>query len=284
MTSAHGHETAGRQPAALVLADGDVLEGEAAGATPPGGIATGELVFNTVDVRLPGGAHRPELRGSGDLLHLPPHRQLRGDAGGHEARRAFWQGIRRARPAAETLELAVERVARGHARDRGFRGSPVSTRGASLARCGRTARSLARSGPPRSPSSQEAARPSRGRRGWTSLSEVSTNEPYVAGIGSSPRGRIRLRGEDDDARCLAEIATVTVVPSGHSGIRCTRARARRGLPVERTGGPGGTRGRRPRRLGSAREGADLRDLSRPSTARDRARGGDLQARVRSSRR
>ncbi len=38
----------GRAPALLVLADGEVYEGEAIGASPPGGVATGELVFNTV--------------------------------------------------------------------------------------------------------------------------------------------------------------------------------------------------------------------------------------------
>jgi carbamoyl-phosphate synthase small subunit len=37
-----------RLPALLVLADGEVFEGEAIGAPPPGGVATGELVFNTV--------------------------------------------------------------------------------------------------------------------------------------------------------------------------------------------------------------------------------------------
>jgi len=35
-------------PALLVLADGAVFEGEAAGFLPPDGVATGELVFNTV--------------------------------------------------------------------------------------------------------------------------------------------------------------------------------------------------------------------------------------------
>jgi carbamoyl-phosphate synthase small subunit len=34
--------------AALVLADGTVFEGEAIGAAPPGGVASGEVVFNTV--------------------------------------------------------------------------------------------------------------------------------------------------------------------------------------------------------------------------------------------
>ncbi len=37
-----------RPEALLVLADGTVFEGEAIGAVPPGGVATGEVVFNTV--------------------------------------------------------------------------------------------------------------------------------------------------------------------------------------------------------------------------------------------
>ena len=37
-----------REEALLVLADGTVFEGEAIGASPPGGVATGEVVFNTV--------------------------------------------------------------------------------------------------------------------------------------------------------------------------------------------------------------------------------------------
>jgi carbamoyl-phosphate synthase small subunit len=37
-----------RHEALLVLADGTTFEGEAIGAVPPGGVATGEVVFNTV--------------------------------------------------------------------------------------------------------------------------------------------------------------------------------------------------------------------------------------------
>ncbi len=37
-----------RRPGALVLADGEVFEGEVAGAEPPGGVTAGEVVFNTV--------------------------------------------------------------------------------------------------------------------------------------------------------------------------------------------------------------------------------------------
>src|SRR5690349_14353397 len=36
------------QHAAIVLADGTVFEGEAIGAEAPGGVTTGEFVFNTV--------------------------------------------------------------------------------------------------------------------------------------------------------------------------------------------------------------------------------------------
>jgi carbamoyl-phosphate synthase small subunit len=44
-----GRTLPGRTTAALlVLADGEVFEGEAIGAAPPHGVATGELVFNTV--------------------------------------------------------------------------------------------------------------------------------------------------------------------------------------------------------------------------------------------
>ena len=37
-----------RRPGALVLADGEIFEGEIAGAEPPGGVTAGEVVFNTV--------------------------------------------------------------------------------------------------------------------------------------------------------------------------------------------------------------------------------------------
>jgi len=43
-----GSDDGRRLPALLVLANGEVFEGELAGAEPPGGVATGELVFNTV--------------------------------------------------------------------------------------------------------------------------------------------------------------------------------------------------------------------------------------------
>ncbi|MHB8330482.1 MAG: glutamine-hydrolyzing carbamoyl-phosphate synthase small subunit [Acidimicrobiales bacterium] len=49
MTGDRVADWSGSRPTALlVLADGEVFEGEAVGAVPPSGLATGELVFNTV--------------------------------------------------------------------------------------------------------------------------------------------------------------------------------------------------------------------------------------------
>ena len=58
----------------LLLEDGTRFDGEAAGAPIA---ATGEVVFNTVDVGLPGVGHRPELPRPDHRLHLPADRQLR---------------------------------------------------------------------------------------------------------------------------------------------------------------------------------------------------------------
>ena len=65
--------------ALLVLADGTVFEGEAIGAEAPGGVATGEVVFNTVLSGYQEVITDPSLRRADHHLHLPPHRQLRRD-------------------------------------------------------------------------------------------------------------------------------------------------------------------------------------------------------------
>jgi hypothetical protein len=46
--SLHGWSGRNRERALLVLADGEVFEGEAVGALSPGGLIHGELEFNTV--------------------------------------------------------------------------------------------------------------------------------------------------------------------------------------------------------------------------------------------
>ena len=61
-----------------MLADGTTFEGELIGAEPAAGIASGEVVFNTVLSGYQEVLVRPRLRRSDHHLHLPAHRQLRG--------------------------------------------------------------------------------------------------------------------------------------------------------------------------------------------------------------
>ena len=83
---------AGRE-ALLVLADGTMFEGEAIGADPPDGVATGEVVFNTVLTGYQEVISRPVLRRPDHHLHLPAHRQLRRHAADDESRRPFCRGV-----------------------------------------------------------------------------------------------------------------------------------------------------------------------------------------------
>ena len=85
-------------------------------------------------------------------------------------------------------------------------------------------------------------------------------------------------------RRLAAIGCeTTVFPAETPAGRDRRRRLRRGVPVERTGRPGGHRVRHRRRPRPDRQGADLRDLPRPSAARAGARRPDVQDAVRPSR-
>ena len=65
------------EPALLVLADGEVFEGEAAGCRAPGRGGHRGAGLQHGAAGLPGGYHGPLVRRAGDRLHLPPHRQLR---------------------------------------------------------------------------------------------------------------------------------------------------------------------------------------------------------------
>ena len=60
-----------------MLADGTTFEGEAIGAAPPSGVATGEVVFNTVLSGYQEIITDPSYAGPDHHVHLPAHRQLR---------------------------------------------------------------------------------------------------------------------------------------------------------------------------------------------------------------
>ncbi len=81
------------RPAALVLSDGEVFEGEAIGAEPPGGITSGEVVFNTVLTGYQEVITDPSYAGQ-IITFTYPHIGNYGVApDDHESRRPFCRGV-----------------------------------------------------------------------------------------------------------------------------------------------------------------------------------------------
>ena len=82
-----------RRQALLVLADGTTFEGELSGAEPPGGIATGEAVFNTVMTGYQEVITDPSYAGQ-VIAFTYPHIGNYGAAGhDDESRRPFCRGV-----------------------------------------------------------------------------------------------------------------------------------------------------------------------------------------------
>jgi carbamoyl-phosphate synthase small subunit len=79
--------------AALVLADGTVFEGEAIGADPPGGIASGEVVFNTVLSGYQEVLSDPSYAGQIITFSYPHIGNYGTNAGDDESRRPFCRGV-----------------------------------------------------------------------------------------------------------------------------------------------------------------------------------------------
>lgn len=81
------------RPAALVLSDGEVFEGEAIGAEPAGGITSGEVVFNTVLTGYQEVITDPSYAGQ-IITFTYPHIGNYGVApADHESRRPFCRGV-----------------------------------------------------------------------------------------------------------------------------------------------------------------------------------------------
>jgi carbamoyl-phosphate synthase small subunit len=82
-----------RLPALLVLADGEVFEGEAAGALPEVGLATGELVFNTALSGYQEVVTDPSYAGQVIAFTYPHIGNYGTNADDDEARRPFCCGV-----------------------------------------------------------------------------------------------------------------------------------------------------------------------------------------------
>jgi carbamoyl-phosphate synthase small subunit len=80
-------------PAALVLADGTVFEGEAIGAEPPGGVASGEVVFNTTLTGYQEVLSDPSYAGQVVTFTYPHIGNYGATAADNEAARPFCRGV-----------------------------------------------------------------------------------------------------------------------------------------------------------------------------------------------
>jgi carbamoyl-phosphate synthase small subunit len=79
--------------AALVLADGTLFEGEAFGATPPGSVASGEVVFNTVLSGYQEVITDPSYAGQIVTFTYPHLGNYGINSADHESRRPFLRGV-----------------------------------------------------------------------------------------------------------------------------------------------------------------------------------------------
>lgn len=207
----------GIREAALVLADGSVFEGEAIGADAPGGVASGEVVFNTVLTGYQEVLTDPSYAGQ-IVTFTYPHIGNYGTAtNDSESRRPFCRGV------------VVRDLARRPSNHRSVEGlsefllrhgvSGIS--GIDTRRLTRVIRDLGSISGAFGTESEnvllEAARADRGTSGVDLVSTVTTDEPYRIESDS----RLTVVAYDFGIKstivsCLAEIANVEVVPASMS--------------------------------------------------------------------
>ena len=211
-----------RSDALLVLADGTTFEGEAVGADPPGGVATGEVVFNTVLSGYQEVITDPSYAGQVITFTYPHIGNYGVAASDDESRRPFCRGV-------VVRDLARRPSSWRSADDLGSwlgrHGVPgitgVDTR--RLTRHIREAGSMPCAFGPVSGSAsggttderklKEAAQSEPGTDGVDLAATVTTAEPYIV-----DGGPIRVVAYDfgiksSILRLLREIATVEVVPA-----------------------------------------------------------------------
>jgi carbamoyl-phosphate synthase small subunit len=202
-----------RAPAHLVLADGTVFEGEAAGAPAPRGIATGELVFNTALSGYQEVLTDPSYAGQVVVFTYPHIGNYGVNATDDEAARPACRGVvvrdlaehasnwrseeeleaflvRHGVPAVSGID--TRRLTR-HLRDTGAIPGAFGTAGIDA---------LA-----------DAARSAPGTDGHDLVTGVTTKEPYCRGTGPHRVVALDFGVKETMLAHLATLATVTVVPA-----------------------------------------------------------------------
>jgi carbamoyl-phosphate synthase small subunit len=201
------------RPAHLVLADGTTFEGEAIGAEPPGGVATGEVVFNTVLTGYQEVISDPSYAGQIITFTYPHIGNYGTNPDDDEARRPFCRGV------------VVRELARRHSNWRatddldGFlrrHGIPgiggVDTR--RLTRHIRDAGAMPGAfGTADHPTLAAAAAAEPSTDGIDLVATVTTDQPYTVGDGPKRVVAYDYGIKRTILRHLGELAVVEVVPA-----------------------------------------------------------------------
>jgi carbamoyl-phosphate synthase small subunit len=205
-----------RRPALLVLADGEVFEGEAMGALAPDGVSTGELVFNTVLSGYQEVITDPSYAGQVVAFTYPHIGNYGVNAADDEAVRPWCRGVvvrdLPSRPSNWRSERSLEEFLVGH----GVAGiTGIDTR--------RLTRHLRDDGamgcafgtaPESTLAAAAAAEP--GTTGRDLVCEVTTEVPYRLGSGRWRVVAYDFGVKQTMLRLLGQMADVTVVPATHA--------------------------------------------------------------------
>ncbi len=269
--------------ALLVLADGEVFEGEAVGAAPPGGVATGEAVFNTVLSGYQEVLTDPSYAGQVIAFTYPHIGNYGVNPTDEEAIVPHCNGIivrdLAHHPSSWRSVEGLEHFLVRH----GIPGvTGIDTR--------RLTRHLRRFGamPCAFGTADErtlliAAQAAAPTNGQDLVSEVTTPTAYTRGNGPYRVVAYDFGIKETMLRHLAGFATVTVVPGVDPCGRGARTGAGRRVPLQRSRRPGGAAGHHRRDRPPRRQRSHLRDLPRASAVGHCAWRDDLEAAVRPSR-
>jgi carbamoyl-phosphate synthase small subunit len=229
--------------AALVLADGSIFEGEAIGADPPGGVAAGEVVFNTVLAGYQEVLSDPSYAGQIVTFTYPHIGNYGANATDDESRRPACRGVVVRDLARRRSNWRAEEDLDDWLRRNGIAGiAGIDTR--RLTRHIRSTGALPGAfGTAEEQVLKAAAVAEPGTDGVDLVATVTTAEPYVVGTASvaERRGRPRRVVAYDFGikttilRHLSRIATVEVVPASTAAADVL---ARRPDGVFLSNGPG----------------------------------------------
>jgi carbamoyl-phosphate synthase small subunit len=224
-----------RDMAALVLADGSVFEGEAIGADPPGGVASGEVVFNTALTGYQEVLTDPSYAGQ-VITFTNPHIGNYGvNATDFEARRPFCRGI----VVRELARRASNRRAEGDLDAMLVRYGIPGLTGIDTRRLTRLIRETGAMsgafGTAAEATLRAAAAAEPGTDGIDLVAQVTTREPYTVGAGRSRIVAYDFGIKRTILRHLAALGTVEVVSASTTAADVL---ARRPDGVFLSNGPG----------------------------------------------